>query len=90
MCYDIACKPPKLLLDYLPYLDGVPLKDDFYSDQVVGHGYPDYPIVYQRGNQLICRPMEWRVIPFYVKNENAFARQRPSMLNARAERIFDD
>jgi putative SOS response-associated peptidase YedK len=34
--------------------------------------------------------MEWGVIPFYVKDETAFARQRPSMLNARAERILDD
>ncbi|MFX8477668.1 SOS response-associated peptidase family protein, partial [Acinetobacter baumannii] len=34
--------------------------------------------------------MEWGVIPFYVKEESAFIRQRASMLNARSERILDD
>jgi putative SOS response-associated peptidase YedK len=34
--------------------------------------------------------MEWGVIPFYVKDESKFIRQRASMLNGRAERILDD
>jgi putative SOS response-associated peptidase YedK len=41
-------------------------------------------------NQLSVRPMEWGVIPFYVKDEKGFLRQRASMLNTRSERILGD
>jgi putative SOS response-associated peptidase YedK len=34
--------------------------------------------------------MEWGIIPFYIKEEDAFRKQRASMLNVRSERIFDD
>ena len=34
--------------------------------------------------------MEWGVIPFYVKDEKTYLKQRPTMLNARAEKILDD
>jgi putative SOS response-associated peptidase YedK len=34
--------------------------------------------------------MEWGCIPFYVKEEKQFLRQRASMLNARSERILGD
>jgi len=34
--------------------------------------------------------MEWGCIPYYVKDEKQFVRQRASMLNARSERILGD
>jgi putative SOS response-associated peptidase YedK len=34
--------------------------------------------------------MEWGCIPFYIKDEKAFVKQRTNMLNARSERILGD
>jgi putative SOS response-associated peptidase YedK len=34
--------------------------------------------------------MEWGVIPFYTKDEQAFKKQRLSMANIRSERVLDD
>ena len=94
MCYDISFKAnvPELQ-DYFPdlRLDGQLPLDFAPMDHIMGHAYPLHPIVFRtKEGQLLCRLMEWGVIPFYTKDEKTFARQRPSMLNARAERILDD
>lgn len=34
--------------------------------------------------------MEWGCIPYYIKDEKQYLRQRESMLNARSERILED
>jgi putative SOS response-associated peptidase YedK len=34
--------------------------------------------------------MEWGCIPFYVKDEQGYLKQRSSMLNARSERVLSD
>jgi putative SOS response-associated peptidase YedK len=34
--------------------------------------------------------MEWGCIPYYIKDENHFKKNRPKMLNARSERILED
>jgi putative SOS response-associated peptidase YedK len=34
--------------------------------------------------------MEWGCIPFYIKDEGSFLKQRAFMLNARSERILED
>ncbi len=97
MCYDISFTVHiNELADYFPHLvfDG---QIDFDFDatlgaHIVGHAYNEHPVIYrhQEDKQLHCRPMEWGCIPFYVKDEKTFLRQRASMLNARSERVLDD
>ncbi|MBS1566272.1 MAG: SOS response-associated peptidase, partial [Bacteroidetes bacterium] len=59
---------------------------------IMGHSYGNHPIIYRHreDQQLHCRLMEWGCIPFYVKDEKTFLRQRATMLNARSERILGD
>lgn len=95
MCYDIAftVKLPELS-DYFPGLvfDDQITIDPAAAIHIIGHSYGNHPIIYRhREDQLPhCRLMEWGCIPFYVKDENKFLRQRATMLNARSERVLDD
>jgi putative SOS response-associated peptidase YedK len=93
MCYDISFTAKlKELPNYFPEMVESPqLELDFESDHIIAHRYPEYPIVKrnQEGN-IVYQQMEWGVIPFYVKDETKFIRQRASMLNARSEKILDD
>ena len=94
MCYDISFVEkmnalttlfPKLIFDEA-------ISMEYTTDHILGHAYPEHPIIYcNRTDQLIhCGLMEWGVIPFYIKEEETFKKQRASMLNVRSERIFDD
>ncbi|HRE52211.1 MAG TPA: SOS response-associated peptidase family protein [Flavitalea sp.] len=96
MCYDISftVNLPQLS-DYFPDLVfDVQVEMDFgpAAVHIMGHAYGNHPIIYfNNDDQLFhCRPMEWGAIPFYVKEEKNFIRQRATMLNARSERILDD
>lgn len=95
MCYDISFQAKvKELSAYFPGL--------IYDDQVeinfnaaihiIGHAFGEHPVIYKNSEtgMLHARLMEWGVIPFYVKEEQKFLRQRASMLNARSERILED
>lgn len=95
MCYDISFTVNiRELGDYIP--------DLIYDTQIVinfdatmhimGHAYGEHPIVYRnRDDKAIhCRLMEWGCIPYYVKEEKEFVKQRTTMLNARSERILSD
>lgn len=95
MCYDISFTVEiKELSDYFPGLvfdDQIEL--DFEAGtHIIAHAYGDHPIIYKHreDQKLHCRLMEWGCIPFYVKDENAFLKQRATMLNARSERILAD
>lgn len=95
MCYDISFKVKlETIEDYFPELINEDQLDLDFSvgDHIVGHSYNDHPIIFRsrEDHQLHLKLMEWGVIPFYVKEEKAFLRQRASMLNARSERILDD
>jgi putative SOS response-associated peptidase YedK len=95
MCYDVSFTVNiKQLSDYFPDLIfDEQIEIDFdKAIHVVGHTYGNHPIIYINRDDLKahCRLMEWGVIPFYVKDEAAFLRQRANMLNARSERILDD
>lgn len=95
MCYDISFTIDfKEIKSYFPdlILDGdIELNYDAMV-HIMGHSYGLHPIVYVNRDdlQLHCRPMEWGCIPFYVKDEKQFVRQRATMLNARSERILGD
>jgi putative SOS response-associated peptidase YedK len=94
MCYDISftVNIPELR-DYFPDLVyDEQLKQEFDGTHIMGHAYGTHPIIYtHREDKLLhCREMEWGCIPFYVKDEKQFLRQRASMLNARSERILGD
>lgn len=95
MCYDISFSVNiNELSDYFPGLvtEGQ-LEINFEAAiHIVGHNYGLHPILYRNreDGQVHLRAMEWGVIPFYVKEESKFLRQRATMLNARKERILDD
>jgi putative SOS response-associated peptidase YedK len=94
MCYDISFTINiEEISDYLPELmfDGQ-LEFTFDPTHIVGHDFAEHPIIYRnrQDHHLHCRLMEWGCIPYYVKEEKTFARQRASMLNARSERILTD
>ena len=94
MCYDISFQVNiKELADYFPDLIfDDQMNMDFEGIHIIGHAYGEHPIIYRnREDQLLhCKLMEWGCIPFYVKDEKQFLRQRASMLNARSERVLDD
>lgn len=94
MCYDISytVSIPEIA-DYFPDLVfDEQLELSFDMTHIIGHGFGAHPIIYRtRDDQALhCRAMEWGCIPYYVKDEKQFARQRAGMLNARSERILDD
>ena len=95
MCYDISFKVniPELA-DYFPDIrwdDQISI-DFEASEHIIAHGFGEHPVIYRdREDGLIHgRLMEWGCIPYYVKEENAFKKQRSGMLNARSERILSD
>lgn len=97
MCYDVSFTVHiNELSDYFPDLVfDMQIDLDFdatLGTHIIGHSYGEHPIIYrhQEDKQLHCRPMEWGCIPFYIKDEKQFLRQRASMLNARSERVLDD
>ena len=94
MCYDVAYTAkaselstwvPELIFDedLELLLDGT---------HIIGHDYREHPIIYRsrQDQKLHCCLMEWGCIPYYIKNEQAYIRQRAGMLNARSERILED
>jgi len=94
MCYDISFTTNiEEVTAYLPevVMDGQ-LELLFDTTHIIGHGFGEHPIIYRQNEdqQLHCRLMEWGCIPYYIKEEKKFARQRASMLNARSERILGD
>ena len=94
MCYDISFQVSiKELADYFPDLIfDSQMEMNFDGTHIMGHSYGEHPIIYRNRDdlKLHCHLMEWGFIPFYVKDEKQFLRQRASMLNARSERILDD
>lgn len=94
MCYDISFKVKiQELVDYFPDLIfDEQLQLDFDGTHIIGHNYGEHPILYRNNDtgKIHCRSMEWGCIPYYVKHEEDFLKQRASMLNARSERILED
>lgn len=94
MCYDISFTVNlKELTDYFPDLVfDEQIKMNFEAVHIIGHAYGLHPIIYKNkeDEKLHCRLMEWGCIPFYVKDEAAYKRQRATMLNARSERVLED
>ena len=95
MCYDISFTINiKELAEYFPDLIfDTQIQINFDATiHIVGHEYGTHPIIFlnRKDNQPHCTLMEWGCIPYYVKEEKKFLKQRASMLNARSERILED
>ena len=94
MCYDISFTVSiKQLSDYFPDLIfDEQIEMSFEPVHIIGHSYGEHPIIYKNkeDEKLHCKLMEWGCIPFYIKDEDAFKKQRATMLNARSERILKD
>ena len=94
MCYDISFTVNiKKLSHYFPdLLFDEQIEMTFEPVHIMGHSYGSHPIIYKnrKDEKLHCRLMEWGCIPFYIKDEEAFKKQRATMLNARSERILED
>ena len=94
MCYDISFTVNiKKLADYFPDLIfDEQIEMNFEPVHIIGHNYGNHPIIYKnREDELLhCLLMEWGCIPFFVKDEEAYKKQRATMLNARSEKILED
>ena len=94
MCYDISFTVNiKILSDYFPdLLFDEQIEMAFEPVHIIGHSYGNHPIIYKNreDEKLHCRLMGWGCIPFYIKDEETFKKQRATMLNARSERILED
>ena len=95
MCYDISLITP--LTAVAANFPGIIMDEDISMDteksiHLIGHSYGEHPIIFKNREdlQLHCRLMEWGCIPFYIKDEGSFLKQRAFMLNARSERILED
>ena len=94
MCYDVSFTVEiKQLSDYFPDLIfDEQIQINFDGTHIIGHLYQQHPIIYKNkeDDKLHLRMMEWGCVPFYIKDFDAFKRQRATMLNARSERILSD
>ncbi len=94
MCHDIAFhqKIQKIIGLFPEVVFDQEFIMQFAPSHIIGHAYPAHPILYTNteDHKTHCDLMEWGCIPFFVKDELNFKKQRASMLNARAERIFAD
>jgi putative SOS response-associated peptidase YedK len=94
MCYDISFTVNiRQLSDYFPDLIfDEQIEMTFEPVHIIGHSYGEHPIIYKikEDEKLHCKLMEWGCIPFYIKDEDAYKKQRATMLNARSERILED
>ena len=95
MCYDISFSVHlNELEDYFPDLifDTQIEINLEATTHIMGHAFGEHPVIYvnREDLKLHCRLMEWGCIPFYVKEERQFLKQRSTMLNARSERILED
>jgi putative SOS response-associated peptidase YedK len=99
MCYDICfvVDIAELKTYFQPLLFDDGLADGVIAGfdagmHIMGHSHGEHPIIYtgREDKQAHSRLMEWGCIPYYVKDEKQYARQRASMLNARSERILAD
>jgi len=94
MCYDISFTVNiKKLADYFPDLIfDEQIEINFEPVHIIAHNYGNHPIIYKNreDEKLHCRLMEWGCIPFFVKDEEAYKKQRATMLNARSEKILED
>jgi putative SOS response-associated peptidase YedK len=95
MCYDISLITP--LTAVAANFPGIIMDEEISMDteksiHLIGHSYGEHPIIFRNREdlQLHCRLMEWGCIPFYIKDEGSFLKQRAFMLNARSERILED
>ena len=94
MCYDISftIDIPQLS-DYFPdMIFDEQLELNFDGVHIMGHAFGLHPVLYinRDDNRIHCRSMEWGCIPYYIKDEKAWVRNRSGMLNARSERILED
>ncbi len=98
MCYDVSFKSTiKQLNKYFP--DAI-MQDQLQIDfellhnmtHIIGHAHGEHPVFYIPTTENLphCKLMEWGIIPYYIKDEDAYKKQRTSMLNIRSERILDD
>ena len=95
MCYDLSFLAKlTAILEQFPAIEfDEQLQINYNATMhIVGHSFGEHPIIYQnREDQLLhVKLMEWGCIPFYIKDEKAFVKQRSNMLNARSERILSD
>ncbi|MEP6704607.1 MAG: SOS response-associated peptidase family protein, partial [Acidobacteriota bacterium] len=94
MCYDISFTvDTKQLSDYFPDLIfDQQIEINFHPVHIIGHAYEAHPIIYKsrEDNTVHCKLMEWGCIPFFIKDEDDYKKQRATMLNARSERILGD
>lgn len=95
MCYNLSFNTSlQSIHDIFPGL----IQDDQFqihpdkSTHIVAHSFGEHPIVMRNREDglLHLKLMEWGCIPFYIKEESAFMKQRVMMLNARSERILGD
>lgn len=93
MCYDSHNKAKKT--EIIWDLGDIVVEDEpesFWSTHIMGHSHGFQPVIFRNRTDglLHLKAMEWGVIPYYIKDEAAYAIQRNTMLNARSERILDD
>jgi len=94
MCYDISFTTQiNDLSHYFPDLIFThQISIAFEPAHIAGHAYGEHPIIFndKETNATHCQLMEWGCIPFYIKDEAAYKKQRATMLNARSEKILND
>lgn len=95
MCYDLSFLAKlTAILQQFPTIEFDEQVQINYnaSMHIVAHSFGEHPIIYQNreDQHLHVKLMEWGCIPFYIKDEQAFLKQRIMMLNARSERVLGD
>lgn len=95
MCYDLSflAKLTAIVQQFPTIEFDEQLQINYHASMhIVGHSFGEHPIIYQNreDQQLHVKLMEWGCIPYFIKDEKAFLKQRSNMLNARSERILGD
>jgi putative SOS response-associated peptidase YedK len=95
MCYDLSflAKLTAIVQQFPTIEFDEQLHINYHASiHIVGHSFGEHPIIYQNreDQKLHVKLMEWGCIPYYIKDEKKFLKQRVNMLNARSERILRD
>ena len=92
MCYDINFSPKyELITEYLPdIIIDKNIKMDFeMRPHVQAQWFQPFPIVTFKAGNYYLKLFEWGVIAEYMNTDEKIKAMRPSMCNARADKILD-
>ncbi|OJV13989.1 MAG: hypothetical protein BGO21_20495 [Dyadobacter sp. 50-39] len=92
LCYDISLHSDiELTKEVFPKIKDLRVSPQLPDrDHVLSFDFPNYPIVWRDGTELILSEMEWSLDPVYEKNPVERRKRRTKMADIQSERVLFD